>query len=426
MKHLVYILALCVSTLYGQCNSYEIYESFDDILPTQGGTWTNTSAPYSTTPVRTGSYNLTFNAVNDAIRTPLIVSPGVISFWHRRSSNTTAWTLNVQTSTNGTTWTTRGSVTAPTATWTQYTLNLGALGVTNVYIRLIDARGSGTHERYIDDLSITSAVTTYNTMIPILSACSQTLNSTLTYTLTDNGGPSLGNYSNSLDRTITLTPDDATTLLKISFTDLELETDYDYLYIYDGANTSAPLLATVTGLTIPADITATNAEGQLTIRWTTDISNIGIWGGFVANITAIAEPLPVELAYFEGVAYPIQNILQWATASEHNSSHFVLERSTDAETWIAIAHRLAAGNSNTTSYYSHIDLNMQFVINYYRLIQYDTDGYFEIYGPIALNNMRETKKVIKLVNSLGQTVAPDASGILFEIYEDGSSKKIIR
>ncbi len=39
-----------------------------------------------------------------------------------------------------------------------------------------------------------------------------------------------GNYSNSLDRTITLTPDDATTLLKISFTDLELETDYDYLY----------------------------------------------------------------------------------------------------------------------------------------------------------------------------------------------------
>ncbi len=273
-----------------QCNQYFLYESFSSALPTQKGTWTNTSVPYGTTPVRTGTNMLTFNGANDAIRTPLIANPGVLTFWYRRSSNTTAWTLNIQTSPNGTTWTTRGSITTVTATYQQYSLNIGALGLTNVYIRLIDARGSGTHERYVDDLGITSTASSENTLIPMIGACSQTLNSTFTYTLTDDAGPVgpiAGGYSNNLDRTITLTPSDNTKKLQLEFTQMDLETNYDYLYIYDGPNTSSTLLATLNGTTIPPNVTAENATGQLTIRWTTDISNTGTWGGFAANITSV-------------------------------------------------------------------------------------------------------------------------------------------
>jgi hypothetical protein len=279
---------ITVST--SQCSTYQIYESFTSTLPTQGGTWTANSMIAVTTPVRTGTRAIGFNGAGDWIRIPQIANPGVLTFWYRRSANTTAWTLNVQTSPDGTTWTTRGSVTAPTATYQQYTLNIGALGLTNVFIRLIDARGSGAHERYVEDLALTSTTTSVNTLLPIIGACSQTLNSSLTYSLSDDGGPagptSTG-YGNSVDRTITLTPSDNTKKLQLNFSQLDLETSYDYLYIYDGANTSATLLATLNGSTIPSAITAENAAGQLTIRFTSDISNIGTWGGFLASITSV-------------------------------------------------------------------------------------------------------------------------------------------
>jgi hypothetical protein len=282
-----------------QCSTYQIYESFTSTLPTQGGTWTANSMIAVTTSVRTGTHAIGFNAAGDWIRTPQIANPGALTFWYRRSSNTTAWILNIQTSPDGTTWTTRGSITTVTATYAQYTLNIGALSLTNVFIRLIDARASGAHERYVEDLAITSTSTSSNTLLPILAACSQTLNSSLTYALSDDGGPagpiSTG-YSNSVDRTITLTPSDGTKKLQLSFTQMDLETTYDYLYVYDGANTSAPLLATLNGTTIPSNMSATNSSGQLTIRWTSDISNVGAWGGFLASVTSITLPTPACLS----------------------------------------------------------------------------------------------------------------------------------
>jgi hypothetical protein len=290
MKLIIFIFTCLMSTFgYSQCNQYYIYESFNSSLPTQGGTWVNTSVPYSTTPVKSGTHNITFNATNDAIRTPLITNPGVLTFWYRRSSNTTAWTLNIQTSTNGTSWTTRGSVTSVTTTYQQYTLNLGALGLSNVYVRLIDGRTSGTHERYVDDFGITSTNNAENILIPFLGNCTQTLNSLYTYTLTDDGGP-VSSYSNNLDRTITLTPSDITKKLRLSFTQFSLETSYDYLYVYDGPTTSSTLVATLNGSSIPTSIIAKNSTGQLTLKWTTDVSNVGTWGGFIGQVNSITTP----------------------------------------------------------------------------------------------------------------------------------------
>jgi hypothetical protein len=248
MKSFLILLFTLISFLgITQCNQYFIYESFNGALPTQGGTWAasnvNTTL-YKTTPVRTGSNNITFDGATDAIRTPQIANPGVISFWYRRSNNTTAWTLNVQTSPDGTTWTTRGTVTAPTATYQQYTLNIGALGLTNVFIRLLDGRASGAHERYVDDLGITSTVTNQNTLIPFLGTCSQTLTSTLTYTITDRGGTT-DNYANSLNQTVTLTPSDNTKKLQLNFSSFNLEASYDYLYVYDGQTMHMPIHSVV-------------------------------------------------------------------------------------------------------------------------------------------------------------------------------------
>ncbi len=276
MKLLLLIITFFLSSIaYTQCNQYQIYESFTSTLPTQGGTWAVNSMLAPTTPVRTGGYAAGFNGASDWIRTPQIANPGVLTFWYRRSSNTTAWTLRVQTSPDGVTWTNRSSITNATTTYQQHTLNIGALGLTNVFIRLFDNRSSGAQERYVDDLAITSTVTNENTLIPFLANCSQTLTSALTYTITDAGGPT-DTYNNSSDQTVTFTPSDNTKKLKLDFTVFNLEDTYDYLYVYDGPNTSSTLLATLSGTAVPASITAENASGQLTLRFTSDASAVRV------------------------------------------------------------------------------------------------------------------------------------------------------
>jgi len=137
-------------------------------------------------------------------------------------------------------------------------------------------------------------------------------------------------------------------------------------------------------------------------------------------------PLPVELLYFNGTTYPTFNNLKWATASEQNSSYFDLERSTDGIDWRVVGTKTAAGNSTEKITYSYLDVINQFTIHYYRLVQYDIDGKFKIYGPIAIDNSNGFKRVVKYINLLGQEIGPEYKGIVFEIYEDGSSKKTIR
>lgn len=268
-----------------QCNQYQIYESFGSTsLPTQGGTWTHNSIITSTTS-RTGSRSIGFNGSGDWIRTPQIANPGVLTFWYSRNQHNNAWELSIQTSPDGVTWTIRGTITSVTQTYQQYTLDIGTLGLTNVFIRLLDTRGGNdSRERYVDDLGITSTDASQNLLIPFLSNCSQTLTSTLTYTITDIGGPS-DNYNNSLNQTVTLSPSDNTKKLELNFTEFNLENNYDYLYVYDGPNTSAPLLATLSGTNLPNSITATNNLGQLTLRFTSDGSVTR--PGFQATITSI-------------------------------------------------------------------------------------------------------------------------------------------
>jgi hypothetical protein len=153
--------------------------------------------------------------------------------------------------------------------------------------------------------------------------------------------------------------------------------------------------------------------------------NGGTVGTFGISVTS-PQPLPVELLYFNGNAYSTYNILEWATASEQNSSYFGIERSIDGETWREVAQNQSAGNSTEKIEYSQLDNIDQFILHYYRLVQYDIDGVSKTYGPIVLNNSIKEKKIVKYINSLGQEVGSEVKGVLFEVYEDGTIKRILR
>lgn len=113
----------------------------------------------------------------------------------------------------------------------------------------------------------------------------------------DSGGAN-GNYGDNQDYTMTFYPSTEGAKVQVTFKSFELETRYDFLYIYDGTSTSATQIGTsYSGTDSPGTVKATNADGALTFKFTSDISvNKTGWVATVScdypsyNITATADP----------------------------------------------------------------------------------------------------------------------------------------
>ena len=89
----------------------------------------------------------------------------------------------------------------------------------------------------------------------------------------DDGGPN-GNYANNQDYTLTIYPKTKGDDIMVEFQEFETEKGYDFLYIYDGTSTDATLIGSYsgTGTEGPGMISATNKDGALTFRFTSDSS----------------------------------------------------------------------------------------------------------------------------------------------------------
>ena len=79
-----------------------------------------------------------------------------------------------------------------------------------------------------------------------------------------------GHYGNNENITATLRPSEPDSKLNVSFLGFKTEAGLDILSIYDGTSTSAPLIGRYSGIQNPGNITATNQEGALTFRFTSD------------------------------------------------------------------------------------------------------------------------------------------------------------
>jgi hypothetical protein len=131
--------------------------------------------------------------------------------------------------------------------------------------------------------------------------------------------------------------------------------------------------------------------------------------------------LPVVLNSFDVYDKKIGNELFWETSYEYNTSHFTIEKSIDGTSWNVVSQINSAGFSDNLNSYRTYDYNVENTINYYRLIQHDLDGKFEIYGPISINNSDlRLKTIVKYINEIGQEIDPKTNEVFFEVYEDGS------
>jgi hypothetical protein len=95
-------------------------------------------------------------------------------------------------------------------------------------------------------------------------------------------------------------------------------------------------------------------------------------------------PLPVELVAFNATCSSKGVTINWSTSSEYNSHYFIVERSTDMKEWVNVGHTNAQGLSNSIISYIMEDFEPTMETMYYRLTQYDMDGKYKIYDPVAL------------------------------------------
>lgn len=126
-----------------------------------------------------------------------------------------------------------------------------------------------------------------------------------------------------------------------------------------------------------------------------------------------ASGLPVTFLDFRATAGNKFITLEWATAQEQNSSHFVILKSTDGVDFRPIGRKDAAVNSVIRKDYAFVDASPAPGTNYYRLQQVDADGRFMYSKIVSVQYAR--RSIVKnflnpLRNSLHVQLADGASG----------------
>ncbi|MBO2010003.1 hypothetical protein [Hymenobacter negativus] len=145
--------------------------------------------------------------------------------------------------------------------------------------------------------------------------------------------------------------------------------------------------------------------------------NINVYQAFADNlaggtITAIT-PLPVELTSFSGKWVNGATELKWTTASEKNSSHFVVERSVGGDAaYQAVGQVAAAGTSSSTRTYQLRDAEaatQNMATLYYRLRQVDVDG-TQVFSPVVA--VAVGKLTVAASLELYPNPTPDAQAVM--------------
>ena len=100
--------------------------------------------------------------------------------------------------------------------------------------------------------------------------------------------------------------------------------------------------------------------------------------------------LPIELIYFKAETKSSGLVeITWATASETNNDYFEVQRSRDGRNWNMIAEVEGALNSNQTINYNVTDQKAFNGRNFYRLVQFDTDGAYTVSDVVVASVSKE-------------------------------------
>lgn len=99
--------------------------------------------------------------------------------------------------------------------------------------------------------------------------------------------------------------------------------------------------------------------------------------------------LPVKLTLFNAQVKTSNSVaLNWETAQEQNNDYFDVLRSTDNNTFVAIARVKGAGSSNMSNQYTYTDNGLLKGTYFYKLKQVDFNGQYA-YSPVRVVNLSD-------------------------------------
>lgn len=118
----------------------------------------------------------------------------------------------------------------------------------------------------------------------------------------DSGGPN-GNYSNNENTTTVISPDNPGDFVTVTFTSFHVEPNWDALYVYDGPDTTYPLISSGNpatnsgfpaggyyGTSLPGPFSSTDPSGALTFVFRSE-SSVN-YSGWEADVTCAMFPPP--------------------------------------------------------------------------------------------------------------------------------------
>lgn len=187
---------------------------------------------------------------------------------------------------------------------------------------------------------------------------------------------------------------------------------------------------TTTGLTTAWDfVTNPNDDAANNDYWDMDQEGT-VNNGYpiLSWQTGADNVLPVSWLSFEGERTS-ENVveLNWSTGSEQNSSHFIVQRSTDGENFENIGEVPAAGNSNVILDYHFVDMEAMGNIIYYRLKQVDYNGQYDHSKTIVVSKedneqMEVTAYPNPVQNRLSIRFSDEQEKVLLEITDMNGRK----
>ncbi len=186
--------------------------------------------------------------------------------------------------------------------------------------------------------------------------------------------------------------------------------------------------ATTTGLASVYSLTTFNVNANTAFKgiYGIRITSSDLVYAFIDNISLVNVTVtPLNWLDFSSKNLDKNVILNWSTAAEQGTSHFIIQRSANGTDWDNIGTTAAAGNSTNQKFYTYTDVVPFSGTNYYRLVQKDLDGNqsyskiiflnrnenlfnFSVYPTMLTNgllNVKLTKKMpVQIFNCVGKLV----------------------
>ena len=247
-------------------------------------------------------------------------------------------------------WTFEGATPSTSTAQNPTGITYNTAGDYDVTLTIADAEGNSETLTKTNYIHVAEAYNMSNTTVTTCNA--------LFY---DAQGPN-SNYGNNQTYTMTFNPGSEDAKISVNFSEFNTESGYDFLYIYDGTSTSATQIGKYHGTNSPGTVTATNAAGALTFKFTSDsYVNASGWAATIScvyperTITATAEP--TEGGTVTGAGTYTQGETCTLTATANEGYTFV--------NWTEAGEEV----STETSYNFEVTADRELVANFEEVIQ---------------------------------------------------------